>query len=213
MSIFITLEGTEGCGKTTQIPALARLLETQGYRVTCTREPGGCDIADAIRAILLDPLSHGMAARTELLLYAAARAQHIDDVIRPALDRGEVVLCDRFADATRAYQGAGRGLDPGLIETLNEIATQKLEPDLTLLFDLPVEVGLSRARQRQAASDGPAEDRFEQEALDFHHRIREGYLRLARENDQRIRIVDASGTIAQVAQRVESTVLGRLGIA
>src|SRR5512137_721176 len=141
MAFFITFEGIEGSGKTTQIRTLAEQLETRGYRVLTTREPGGCPIADAMRAILLDPGNQALLPRAELLLYAAARAQHVEQVIRPALTSGTVVLCDRFADATTAYQGGGRRLEAGLVAQLNAIATAGLTPDLTLLLDCPVELG------------------------------------------------------------------------
>ena len=200
MGMFITLEGIEGSGKSTQMQRIAAYLRQRGQTVLTTREPGGCAIADAIRQILLHPANTAMVPRAELLLYAAARAQHVAEVIRPALDRGEVVLCDRFLDATIAYQGYGRGLDLGLIEQLNTIATDDLLPELTLLLDMPAEEGLLRARRRNA--DSPAEEgRFEAEALDFHHRVRTGYLDLAR-RQQRFRVIDASGTPEEVGMRL-----------
>jgi dTMP kinase len=205
MSFFITFEGVEGSGKTTQIQALRAHLEARGHRVLATREPGGCPIADAIRAILLDSANRALLPRAELLLYAAARAQHVEQVIRPALEAGAIVLCDRFADATTAYQGGGRGLDAKLVAELNLIATDGLRPDLTLLFDIPVEIGLSRARFRNQSDTLRDEGRFEMEELDFHQRVRSAYLALAAA-DERFRIVDATGTAESVAARVITAV-------
>lgn len=202
MGFFITFEGIEGCGKTTQLQRLAAKLQATGEAVLITREPGGCAIADALRAILLDSANHAMAPTTELLLYAAARAQHVAEVIRPALEAGRIVLCDRFSDATLAYQGYGRGLDRELIGELNRVATGGLNPDLTLLLDFPAEEGLERARQRNAGSDGPDEGRFEAEALPFHRRVRDGYLALAAAED-RFRVIDARGEQAAVAARID----------
>lgn len=201
MAFFVTLEGIEGSGKTTQIRLLANHLQAQGLEVVCTREPGGCPIADAIRAILLDSANSAMVPRAELLLYAAARAQHVEEVIRPALAQGKVVLCDRYTDATLAYQGYGRGLDLNLIAQLNDLASGSLTPELTLLLDFPAETGLARARARNHQSQGTDEGRFEQEALDFHRRIREGYLRVAG-GQARFTVIDASGDQDQVADRI-----------
>lgn len=204
MSRFITFEGTEGCGKSTQVHLLADHLRRQGLQVCTTREPGGCPISDAIRQILLDPASADMDSQTELLLYAAARAQHIADVIQPALDRGEIVLCDRFADATLAYQGYGRGLDIAAIRDLNQRATAGLEPGLTLLLDIPLETGLARAISRNDEDD-INEGRFEQEALAFHQRVYDGYHQLAK-GAERFRVVAATGTIDEVAARIRQAV-------
>lgn len=201
MSFFITFEGIEGSGKSTQILALRQQLESRGHRVLATREPGGCPIADAIRAILLDSANHTLVPRAELLLYAAARAQHIEQIVRPALAEGTIVLCDRFADATTAYQGGGRRLDADLVKGLNAIATAGLLPDLTLLFDMPVELGLSRARRRNQLDPLLDEGRFEMEELDFHERVRTAYLALT-EHESRFRIIDATGPVEQVAARV-----------
>jgi dTMP kinase len=203
MSLFITFEGIEGCGKTTQIRLLAERLRQSGLEILVTREPGGCPIADAIRSILLHPDSHALVPRAELLLYAAARAQHVDEVIRPALSRGTLVLCDRFIDATVAYQGGGRGLDPALIASLNALATDGLLPNLTLLLDMPAEEGLQRARRRNAAA--PEEDRFEREDLDFHRRVRSEYLQLARQHE-RFLVIDATGSVEAVAGRIGTAV-------
>jgi dTMP kinase len=202
MSIFITFEGIEGCGKTTQIRLLAESLQARGLRVLATREPGGCPIADAIRGILLDSANSGMAPKTELLLYAAARAQHVYEVISPALREGKAVLCDRFTDATLAYQGYGRSLDRELIDRLNRLAAGDVVPDLTLLLDFPPEEGLRRARLRNESLPEINEDRFEQESLDFHRRVRAGYLDAAA-REERFRIIDARGTVAEVAARID----------
>lgn len=210
MSLFITFEGTEGCGKTTQIKRLAAHLTSLGYQVLVTREPGGCPIADAIRALLLDPASSAMDPTAELLLYAAARAQHLHEVVRPALAQGQIVLCDRFSDATRAYQGYGRQLPQEQIEQTIRLATGGLEPDITLWFDLPVELGLERSIERLSAEEAPAEDRFERETLAFHQRIREGYQDLLHQFSQRIIRVDASGTMEEVEQRVQQQILPRV---
>ncbi len=203
MGFFITFEGIEGCGKSTQLQRLAARLRTAGEVVLVTREPGGCAIADALRALLLDSANSAMAPTTELLLYAAARAQHVAEVIRPALDAGRIVLCDRFSDASLAYQGYGRGLDRPLIGELNRVATNGLVPDLTLLLDFPAEEGLARARRRNAGSDGPDEGRFEAESLAFHRRVRDGYLELAA-TGPRFRTIDARGDLATVAARIDA---------
>lgn len=202
MALFITFEGGEGCGKSTQIAALAARLTSRGMPVLATREPGGCAIADAIRRILLDPANAALVPRAELLLYAAARAQHVDEIIQPALGQGTWVLCDRFTDATVAYQGGGRQLPPATIETLNRIATDGLQPDLTLLLDLPVEEGLRRAIGRNHRDETVHEGRFEAETLAFHQRVRASYRQLA-ESHERFRIVDASGEVDAVAGRID----------
>lgn len=205
MSYFITFEGIEGCGKTTQLRHLQRHLENQGFDVVATREPGGCTIADGIRSLLLNPDNTIMAPHTELLLYSAARAQHVVEVIRPALQAGKVVLCDRFTDATTIYQGIGRKVDAEQLETINGFATQGLLPDLTLLLDYPARDGLQRARRRNRANNLGAEGRFEMESLAFHEKIRQGYLDLARRQD-RFCIVDAVGDELRVAERIAGAV-------
>ena len=211
MACFITMEGIEGCGKTTQLHLLARRLESEGHRVTVTREPGGCPIADQIRNILLDADNKAIRPVTELLLYAAARAQHVSEVVAPALEAGMIVLCDRFTDATLAYQGHGRGLDLDLIRHLNRLACGGINPDLTLLLDCPVEIGLGRAVSRINSTDGPKEERFEQESLRFHRRVHEGYLELAQREPERFVIIDAAGGIEETEAAIAGVVLERLG--
>ena len=202
MAYFITFEGIEGSGKSTQISLLANWLrEKYNTDPVTTREPGGCPIADQIRSTLLDAANDTMNERAELLLYAAARAQHMAEVIQPAIDANRFVLCDRFTDATLAYQGYGRGLSTELIEELNELANRGIEPDLTLLLDFHPEVGIDRARRRNATAGGPNEDRFEREALAFHHRVRIGYLALEKKHP-RIRKIDANGSVEEVFEKV-----------
>lgn len=209
MAKLITCEGIEGSGKSTQILLLAAHLRRQGREVVVTREPGGCPIADDIRRILLDPANQQLCPTAELLLYAAARAQHVEEVIRPALAQGALVLCDRYIDATVAYQGFGRGLDLPLIEQLNQVASSGLVPDLTLLFDLPVATGLGRALARNAVAL-ENEGRFEAESLVFHQRVRDGYLQGASQSE-RFSIIDATGTPEQVSERATRRVDAFLG--
>lgn len=205
MAFFITFEGIEGCGKTTQSRLLAEHLRTSGFSVLTTREPGGCAISDAIRSILLDAANSALTQRSELLLYAAARAQHVDEIIRPALTAGTSVICDRYTDATIAYQGHGRNLDRTLINDLNRLATDGVAPDLTLLLDFSVEEGLGRARNRNEQATGANEDRFERESFDFHRRVRQGYLELAA-SEERFRVIDASGSVDTIASRTQQVV-------
>jgi len=216
MAYFITFEGIEGCGKTTQIRMLSTALAAAGHRVTLTREPGGCPISDKIRAILLDADNRAMTPTAELLLYAAARAQHISEVITPALDRGEIVLCDRFTDATLAYQGYGRGLDRSTIIQLNTMATAGCRPDLTILIDCAVETGLKRARARieaatRADTSSTREERFELESRQFHQRVRDGYLALVAEEPQRFIVVNGDDSMEGIAAVITASVTERLG--
>ena len=191
--MLITFEGIEGSGKTTQIEKLVRVFKTRGQDCIWTREPGATKIGLKIRAILLDAAHAGMVPLTELLLYEADRAQHIREVIRPALMENKVVVSDRFFDATTVYQGYGRGVDLELIDKIHEIVLDGLKPDLTLILDLPVRTGLERAWQRiNAQAGGLPEDRFEKEAVAFHERVRHGYLTLAEEEPERFRVIDAS---------------------
>lgn len=210
MGFFITFEGIEGCGKSTQVRLAAERLSRAGHDVVVTREPGGCPIADAIRAILLDARNHAMVPMTELLLYAAARAQHIAEVVEPALASGKIVLCDRFTDSTMTYQGYGRKLDRNLIAQLNTLAAGSLKPDMTLLFDCPVDTGLARAMARINANSAAREERFEQESLLFHERIRDGFLSLAATEPSRFVVLDGSCSIEEVEDLVTEAILARL---
>ena len=201
--MFITFEGLEGSGKTTQVK---RLAERLGNAIV-TKEPGGTPSADRIRAILLDPSSK-LDPIAEMFLFAASRRQHVVEIIRPALERGTVVLCDRFTDATLAYQGFGRLLNLDQLRMLNDWATEMLHPDLTLLFDLPEELGLTRARRRNAKSASD-EGRFEAEDLRFHRRVREGYLALATAEPERFVVIDAHGSQDDVFERMMSALAAR----
>ncbi len=196
--LFITLEGPEGAGKSTNREYLAERLRAEGIDVVLTREPGGTPLAERIRELLLAPSDEAMCADTELLLVFAARAQHLAQVIRPALARGAVVLCDRFTDATYAYQGGGRGLSQERIATLETFVQGALRPDLTLVFDLPVEVGLARASARGRL------DRFEQEGRTFFDAVRSTYLQRAEAQPQRYRLVDAAQTLEQVQVQLDA---------
>jgi dTMP kinase len=191
--LFITFEGTEGTGKSTQVRLLADYLRASGRRMIVSREPGGTAFGRSLRGMLLDPAAANIAPWAELFLYLADRAQHAREVVLPALERGEWVVCDRFADATVAYQGYGRGLDAAFIRDASDRAAVGLIPDLTLLLDFEdVSVGIDRARRRQQG-DGTAgvEDRFEHEDIDFHSRVRDGYRSLAAADPGRIRVLPA----------------------
>jgi dTMP kinase len=190
--MFITLEGIEGSGKTSQIDPLAEFLKTQGHDCVLTREPGGTSIGRKIRAILLDPASTALVPQAELLLYIADRAQHVHSFIMPHLSDGKTVVCDRFADATVVYQGYARGLDIQQIHHLHESVLSGLKPDITILLDLPAQIGLQRAWQRIEQDNHLLEARFEQEALEFHENVRSGYLSLARQEPDRFCIVNAA---------------------
>lgn len=206
MGLFVTLEGPEGCGKSTQMQLLASFLEQQGYDVLATREPGGTRIGDRVRALLLDPSHTEMLASTEFLLFSAARAQHVGQVIRPHLERGGVVLCDRYADSSLAYQGYGYGLDVETLRAIGRYATGALVPDVTLLLDLPVEVGLGRKQ----GGAGDAWNRMEQKVLDYHRRVRAGYLAMAAGEPQRWAVVDAARSSDWVQDAIRAVVLPRL---
>ena len=194
--LFITLEGPEGAGKSTNRDYLAALLREHGVDVVLTREPGGTPLAERIRELLLAPADEPMASDTELLLVFAARAQHLQQVVRPALTRGAVVLCDRFTDATYAYQGGGRGVPTERIALLEDFVQGVLRPDLTLVFDLPVEVGLARAAARGRL------DRFEQERLEFFEAVRSTYLQRAAQSPERYRVLDAAQPLDAVQHRI-----------
>lgn len=205
--MFITLEGGEGAGKTTQIVHLAGFLAERGVKSILTREPGGTVIGKRIRAVLLDPEHVGMAPQTELLLYLADRAEHIQAVIRPTLADGTSVLCDRFFDATIVYQGAARGLSAEWIGRLHDLLFAGLTPDLTLLLDLAPEAGLARARrQLEQGVRAGGEGRFEAESMDFHRRVRAGYLALARQEPERFRVIDAGRDEERVRRDIQAAV-------
>ena len=208
MSLFITFEGPEGSGKTTQIQLLAAWLREQGQTVLATREPGGTVIGDRVRAILLDSDHREMQAQTEILLFSAARAQIVGQIIRPHLARGGVVLCDRFADSTLAYQGYGRQLDLATLRLITAFATGGLQPDLTFCLDLPVDVGL----QRKAAGAGEEWNRMEQETLAFHGRVHRGYLTLAQAEPARWRVLDATQPVQALQAAMRAEVAARLGL-
>ncbi len=206
--LFFTFEGVEGSGKTTQLRRLSATLRQAGQRVAETREPGGTSLGDAIRSILLATRNLEMVAETELFLYLASRAQLCREWIASALNAETIVVCDRFADATVAYQGYGRGLDLKLIRTINRVATGGLTPDLTILLDLDPREGLRRVRERgQVPLPESLLDRLEAEALEFHDRVRKGYLQLAREEPHRFQIIDATQSeeaiTAEIWARVE----------
>jgi dTMP kinase len=194
---FITVEGIEGVGKTTNIDFIHKWLLAAGKDVIVTREPGGTPLGEAIRGLLLDPQYTGMDSTCELQLMFAARAEHLARVIRPALEKGRWVLCDRFTDATYAYQGGGRGIDTGIIARLETLVQGDFRPDITLLLDVPVEIGLARAGKRGEL------DRFEQEKVEFFERVRQAYLDMARQYTDRYRVIDASQPLEQVQQQLE----------
>lgn len=201
--LFITFEGIEGCGKTTQIKILEDYLRTRGLSVVLTREPGGTLIGDQIRVVLLKPENMRMNPTTELFLYIAARCQHVKELIEPALNAGKTVLCDRFFDATTAYQGCARRIDKNFLRQLHQYATGNLIPDLTILLDCPAEIGLRRALDRNVqSSELEAEGRFEQEAIDFHERVREGYLEIARQNPDRVKVINATDDIETIRENI-----------
>lgn len=202
--MFITFEGPEGSGKTSQLPALATCLEGLGYKVVCTREPGGTVISDQIREVLTSMKNQELHPRTEILLFLAARAQLVEQVIKPALEAGKIVLCDRYGDSTLAYQGYGHGLDLKILRQMLEFATDHLRPDLTFLLDLEVEVGLARKKK------GAEWNRLDAYALAFHKRVREGYHQLIAEEPKRWVTVDATQDIDTVQAALRKTILKKL---
>jgi len=209
--VFITFEGVEGSGKSTQIALTKNWLIQRGQAATITREPGGCALGRTLRAILLDARNTQLDATAELFLYLADRAQHVAEVVRPALERGEIVLCDRYHDSTVAYQGFGRGLDVSRLMELGAIASGGLVPDVTVLLDLPVELGLARARSRNdAVGASVAEGRFEALDMAFHQRVRDGFLTLAANEPARFAIIDAIGNPDDVFARVQCKLLAVL---
>jgi dTMP kinase len=198
--LFLTLEGIEGAGKSTIAELIRSSLTRSGVAVRLTREPGGTPLAERVRRIVLERGTESVSPMTETLLMFAARALHVENVIRPALSRGEWVVCDRFTDATRAYQGGGRGVDSALIDALARAVHGDLEPDCTLLLDLPVEAGLARARARPGAT--ATADRFEAENVAFFERVRAAYRTLATREPQRIRVIDAAAPLSEVERSV-----------
>jgi dTMP kinase len=206
LGTFITFEGPDGSGKSTQMRLLAERLRSMGREVVETQEPGGTNIGLQIRAILLDSKNHQLCAIAEMLLYFAARAQNFDERILPAWQRGAIVLSDRFTDSTLAYQGGGRGLGEDVVMQLHNIACHGLNPDLTICIDVDTETGLARTRTRE----GKEPDRMDQQAVEFHHRVREIYLELGRKHPDRIKIVDGSGSMEDVSKRVWRIVEGRV---
>lgn len=210
MEYFFTFEGIEGSGKTTQIELAHAFLSGRGYKVRVTREPGGTALGERIREILLSDKGLLLEPMTELLLYEASRAQVVSEVIRPALQEGSIVLCDRFTDATVAYQGYGRGLRLELIRELNGIATGGLYPGATFLLDCPASVGLRRIKERSALSHGRDPDRLEQEGIEFHERVRQGYLDLAEQDRGRIVVLDARQDVRVLHAQIKDYLLGKL---
>jgi dTMP kinase len=202
--LFISFEGGEGAGKSTQIRTLADTLRARGLDVVVTREPGGSPGAEAVRHVLLSGAAEDYGVRMEAMLFAAARNDHVEEVIRPALEKGAVVLCDRFLDSSRVYQGATGNLEPEFIETLQRIAIDGTMPDMTLIFDIPAATGLARARSR--ADEGATPDRFEKEEIETHEKRREAYLDIALAEPRRCRIVNADQTQDKVREDVLSFV-------
>ena len=203
--MFITFEGPEGSGKTTQIRLLVEWLRKQGYDVVLTREPGGTDIGNQIRGVLHDPHNTAMDAGAEFLLYSADRAQHVAQRIRPALAAGQIVISDRYADSTLAYQGYGRGLDLGAMRTITAFATDGLAPDLTLYLDIAPEEGLQR---RQVGGD--EWNRLDAETPEFHQRVRAGYLELVRQEPERWAVIDGNRSVEEVQAEIRARVEARL---
>jgi len=201
VGLFITFEGPDGAGKTTQISLLVDFLRRQGYRVYCTREPGGTAIGDQIRQVLHTVDNSAMVPTAEILLYSASRAQLVAEKIKPLLAEGGVVVCDRYADSTFAYQGYGRGLDLASLKIITQFATQGLQPDVTFFLDLPVEQGLKRKQRANQAGQGEW-NRMDQLSLDFHRRVRQGFLAMAQADPIRWRIIDAKPATSQVHQAI-----------
>ncbi len=207
MISLISFEGGDGSGKTTQLKLLGDYIAGKGKICLCTREPGGTKLGKMIRQVLLEIGGEEISTSTELFLYLADRSHHVQKVIRPALKGGRLVLCDRFTDSTLAYQGFGRGVDFNLLRRLNQLASEGITPDLTFLLDCPVEVGLSRTTHRIVERN---EDRFEREKVEFHEKVRKGFLELAREEPNRIYVLDASRAIQQVHEEIRKIVDAKL---
>jgi dTMP kinase len=199
--LFITLEGPEGCGKTTQAPRLAALLRENGWDVLLTREPGGTPISEAIRQLLHDPANSDMRSSTEILMYCAARAQLVGQQLIPHLQKGGAVICDRFADSTVAYQGYGRGIDIHTLGFISDFAAEGLHPNITFLLDVPVEIGLGRRKQ-----SGGEWNRMDALAVEFHQRVRQGYLELAHQDPTRWSIINASVGVDQVWEQIKRVI-------
>jgi dTMP kinase len=206
--LFITIEGIEGSGKTTQIKRLRDFLQSVDATVISTREPGGTPVADRIRDVLLTSHSEKVSDKTELLLYLASRAQHVHSIVKPALYQGITVLCDRFFDATVAYQGYGRGLDIDFLQKLNRYATDGLNPDLTILLDLSAKIGLSRIRNDRKRNL----DRLESESIEFHERVRRGYLQIAESEPQRFFVIDGTLEEEEIFRRIKAEVTKRFDV-
>jgi len=205
---FITFEGGEGAGKSTQIERLARKMRAKKYDVLVTREPGGSPGAEAVRHVLLSGAAEPFGPKMEALLFAAARSDHVEQVIRPAVERGSIVLCDRFLDSSRVYQGVTGGLDPAFMEALEEVAINGMMPDMTLILDIDPAEGLRRATARRGAGDGP--DRFEKETLDIHQRRRDAFLAIAAAESDRCIVIDAAAPPATVENVVTAAVFAAL---
>jgi dTMP kinase len=199
--LFVTLEGIDFCGKTTQAKKLASYLRKKGYKVLLVREPGGDRVAEKVRKVLLSQENSEMTPRTELLLYQAARSQLTEKVILPSLEEGRVVICDRYSDSTLAYQGYGRGLDKRMIRYLNSVSTSGLSPDLTILLDVPVKTAQERGTRKKGRRD-----RLEKEGIEFHLRIRSGFLKIARLNRRRMKVVDGTENVEETWQKVRKVV-------
>ena len=211
MPLFITFEGVEGSGKTTQIQRLKKYFSQKGISCKITREPGGCLIGEMVRKILLNPDHREMVPSSELLLYEASRAQHVEEVIKPFLKKGGVVLCDRFSDATLAYQGYGRKIDLKWIEHLNHLSSQGVKPDLTFLLDCPSDVGLKRALHRNRTLKQENEERFEKEKIQFHRRVRKGYLAIAKKEPRRVKVIDTRQGEEKVFEKIRKIVDDLIG--
>jgi len=205
---FISFEGMEGCGKSTHVALLAQALRNKGYEVVATREPGGTDLGQTLRQLLLNPSGSPLATGTELLLMLADRAQHVQEVVAPGLQASKVVISDRFSDSTTAYQGYGRGIEQSMLRQLNAFACGGFMPVLTFLLDVPVNEGLRRANKRRGNMS--LADHFEAESVAFHERVRTGFLAVAHAEPQRVIIVDAQRPIEEIHQEILSTVLQRL---
>ena len=203
---FITLEGGEGAGKSTQIARLRAWLESRGHRVTTTREPGGSPGAEMIRKLLVEGPTERWDGATEALLHFAARREHLRSTVWPALERGDWVVSDRFADSTLAYQGFGHGIDRRVFDELYDVAVGAFRPDLTIILDLPIEIGLRRAAERRGS-----ETRYENLPQDFHARVRTGFLEIAKREPKRCIVIDATGSVDAIAQAIAGTVKERLG--